>query len=94
MKYYFQKYDSACYTLDYHKDFMKFNNIKTLELFEAKRITDTDYFFCKEFQEIGEVNGTCGKMCDKYKPNNGKSGRCKSYGFTYEQTEKKIILTL
>ena len=36
---------------------------------------------------IGEV-GECGNHCEAYKPNNNKNGRCKHYGYTYEQTDK------
>lgn len=66
--------------------------IVTLFLFEAKRESGTGYFFCKEFQACGEV-GECGRMCEKYNPMNGKNGRCKHYGYVYEQTDNKIILT-
>lgn len=90
-KMYFQKHDECCYTLDYHREYMQDNNLKQLELFEAKRETVTGYFFCKEYQETGET-GNCGKQCDKYSPNNGKNGRCKHYGYTYEQTDKKLML--
>jgi hypothetical protein len=92
MKYYFQKYDENCYPLSYHLDYMKENDIKEMEVFEAKAEFGTGMFFCRKYGEIGETNGTCGKLCGCYIPNNGKNGRCKFYGYTYEQTDKKIIL--
>lgn len=93
-KLYFPKGDEgSCYQLEYWREYMKENNLSEIELFEAKRETGSGYFFCKEFLEIGEVSeGGCGKTCEKYKPNNGKNGRCKHYGYTYEYTDKKLIL--
>lgn len=93
-KFYFQKNDENCYSLDYHRDYMKDNGLNELELFEAKRETGAGYFFCKEFMEVGEVGEGCGRFCEKYQPNNGKNGRCKHYGYVYEQTDKKITLNL
>jgi len=89
-KYYFQKDDEICYTLDYHRDYMNYNNLESLELFEGKRQKTDGFFYCTEFSEVGEVGESCGKQCEKYQPRNGKNGICKHYGFLYEQTEKKI----
>ena len=91
-KLYFDREDENCYQLEYWKRHMKENELTDLTLYEAKRETGTGYFFCKEFQEIGEVGEGCGKFCDKYKPNNGKNGRCAHYGWTYEITDKQLIL--
>jgi hypothetical protein len=94
-KYYFNKWDENCYTLEYHKDYMKENNLKELKLFEAKKDSYlTGFFFCKAFFEVGEKNNTCGKECSCYKPRNGIKGICKHYGYTYEQTDKVKILKL
>jgi hypothetical protein len=87
-KLYFQDYDENCYPIDYHLDYMKENNIKEMDVFKAERETGTGYFFCKEFMEIGETGESCGKMCEKYIPNNGKNGRCKHYGYVYNQTDE------
>ena len=93
MKLYFQKYDERCYTLEYHRQYMIENNLKELQLFEAKRETGSDYFYCKHYQEIGEVGEGCGKLCDSYRPLNGKNGRCSHYGYVYEQTDQLLILS-
>lgn len=93
-KLYFQKNDESCYPLQYHLDYMLENGLKEMTVFEAKRETGTSYFFCKEFSEIGEVGEGCGKICGKYKPLNGKNGRCVYYGFLYEQTEKEKVLKI
>ena len=69
-------------------EYMKEDGLKELTVFEAKRETGSGYFFCREFGEVGEINGTCGKSCEKYIPNNGKSGRCRHYGWLYEKTFK------
>lgn len=91
-KLYFQKSDENCYSKEYHLEYMQENNIQQMELFESKVETGNGMFFCKHFFEIGEVNGTCGKICEAYAPRNGKNGRCRHSGHTYEQTEKSIIL--
>ena len=65
-----------------------------MEVFEAKREVGSDYFFCTELDEVGEVGQGCGKFCYHYKPRNGKNGRCKHSGSVFEQTEKTKILKL
>lgn len=92
--YYFQEHDERCYPKQYHLDYMQENRIKEMTVFEAKRETGTGMFYCKEYDEVGEVGEDCGKMCPHYKPLNGKSGRCKHSGFLYEQTEKSITLKI
>jgi len=95
-KLYFSEYDDDnCYNLTYHREYMKDNLIDEMILIEAKRETGTGYFFCKEYGEISEVNGSCGycgMACSFYKPLNGKSGRCKHYGWCYEPTDNQFVL--
>ncbi len=94
-KYYFRKNDENCYTIDVHLDYMKKNGVSEMDVFEAKRETGTGYFFCLYHLETGEAGQSCGKFeCENYIPNNGKSGRCKYYGYVYEQTDKKLKLKL
>ena len=93
-KLYFQDDDENCYNIQHHIDYMKENEIKEMKVFEAKPEHGTGMFFCKEYSEVGEVNGTCGKMCDKYMPRNGKSGICKYHGFVFEQTDKSKIIKI
>jgi hypothetical protein len=92
-RYFFQKDDENCYTLDYHLQYMAENHIKEMDVYLAKRETQSDYFFCKHFQGCGE-RGECGKHCEAYKPRNGKNGICKHFGYTYEQTEKCFTLRI
>lgn len=93
--YFLKGCEEVCATLEYWKEYLKENNLEELELYKAKRETGTGYFFCKEFGEVGEVNEGCGRLCEKYKPNNGKNGRCKHYGYCYEPlTDKVIVLRL
>jgi hypothetical protein len=80
--------------LDYHLEYMKDNEINEMVVFEARRETGTGYFYCREYMEVGEVGESCGKFCAHYKPLNGKNGRCKHYGYVYEQTEKSKLLKL
>jgi hypothetical protein len=50
-------------------------------------------FFCKEFDAVCDV-GECGKMCEKYTPNNGTNGRCRYYGYVYEETDIERTITI
>ena len=90
---FFQKHDENCYTLDYHLQYMVDNHIKEMDVWLAKREVNAPYFFCKHFQESGERGG-CGKHCDAYSPRNGKSGVCKHFGYTYEQTDQCFTLRI
>lgn len=83
--------DEMCSTVDYWKDYMSENFVDKLILYLAERETDTDYFYCKEYSAVGE-KGECGKSCEGYKPNNGKNGRCKHFGYCYDMTETKFLL--
>ena len=83
--------DEACYQLEHWKEYMTENFIDEMILSLAKRETGTEYFYCKEYFSVGE-KGECGKLCDGYKPNNGKNGRCKHFGYCYDQTENKFVL--
>ena len=90
MKYYFQEHDGDCYTLDYHLDCMKENDIKEMEVFEGIIARGIGYFFCQADHEMGEV-GYCGKMCEDYQPRNGKSGICKHHNFPRYPGKSKIL---
>jgi len=93
--YYFSKHSEGCYKWGYFLDYMRENNIKEMTVFEAKRELHTGYFFCKYYLEVGTVGESCGKnWCENYEPNNGKNGRCRHYGYVYEQTDVKKTLRL
>jgi len=94
MKKYFSDIDECCYPLSHYKEYMAENNIKELKLFEAKMEVGNEYFYCREFFEIGQVGESCGKVCDEYAPRNGKNGRCIHSANIYEQTEIVKILKL
>jgi hypothetical protein len=94
-RFFFRKDDATCYKLDAHIDYMLFHGINDMDLFLAKRETNAPYFFCKHFGEVGDKSESlCGKFCKGYQARNGKSGACKHYGFTYEQTDKCYNLKL
>lgn len=94
-RFFFRDDDDTCYTLQSQIDYMIENGITEMKLFLAERETKSPYFFCKHFGECGDKSEcTCGKICDGYKPKNGKSGVCKHYGYTYEQTDRCFILKL
>lgn len=92
-RYFFQKHDENCYTLDYHLQYMKDNHIKEMDVYLAKRETKSDYFFCKHFQECGQ-RGECGKNCEAYSPRNGKTGVCKHFVYTYYKTDQLFTLRI
>lgn len=90
-KYFFRRVDDElCFTKDYFIREMEYEDIKELEVYKAKPHRDSDYFFCRAVDEMGE-RGECGKQCDDYDPRNGKSGICKHMGHLYEVGEKTII---
>jgi hypothetical protein len=86
--------DERCYTISAIKEQMAENGINELKVYEAKRVIGEDYFYCTEFQDIGEVGQDCGRFCSKYSPRNGKSGRCKYSGHCYEATGNIRIIKL
>jgi hypothetical protein len=89
---YFSAHEDLCYSLDFHKEYMKENGLKELKLWPAK-IVISSYFYCQHFEAIGE-KGTCGKQCNAYQPRNGKSGICKHYRQTREPADNFIIITI
>lgn len=102
MKYYFNSevlQEDMCYTkqqlLNAMKECSELNiAFNSIEVTEAVRETGVDYFFCKYIQEVGiRGEGMCGRECKGYLPINGKSGRCKHWGYTYEYSGKKFILS-
>jgi hypothetical protein len=94
-RFFFRDDDCGCYKLDAHINYMVENGLTEMDLFLAKRETNTPYFFCKHFGEVGEKSeGTCGKLCEGYESRNGKSGVCQHYGYTYEQTDRCFTLKL
>ena len=95
MKYYFwEDDDERCYRKKDIIQDIKENGLTELKIFEAKRELGNDYFWCTEYQEIGETKESCGRFCDMYKPRNGKNGRCRFSGHCYEPTEKFEIFKI
>lgn len=82
-----------CYLFHDHLDIMKIHKQSKRTLFEAKRVTNTNYFFCKHFQQVGE-KGDCGKQCNAYQPRNKVSGSCIHNGYCYEPTGEAIEITI
>lgn len=92
-KLYFEQDDDMCYCLADHIDNMEMDELDHLVLFEAKRDIAGDYFFCKYHQEVADKSeGGCGKMCEGYKPINGKSGRCIHSGYCYDHGQERLLL--
>lgn len=90
MKMYFTDFSDNCWTLKSIKSEMMEYGINQIEANEAIPTKDNDYFYCKEFGEVGEKR-YCGKICDKYSPKNGKSGCCRHVGKLYDIGEKVTI---
>ena len=66
MKLYFQENDEMAYPLQYHLDYMKENDIKEMEVYQAEIEYVIGFFFCHEFSLVGEIGESCGKECEKY----------------------------
>jgi len=87
-KYYFiNRDDEYCADIESVKDFMRFNEMKEIEVFEAKRDLGSDFLFCKFYWAAGE-KGICGNVCEKYDPRNGKNGICIYNAPVYERGNK------
>lgn len=86
--------DTGCYELKSIIDMAKNEGLTQIEVVEAERDTGTGYFFCTHFQEVGEVGQGCGKMCEAYKPRNGKNGRCLHSGYCYSHTDIKRTIKI
>jgi hypothetical protein len=92
MNLYFDSSTELAYPISYWKKYIQENEKNELELTLAKKVKDSDYFFCEKVSAIGE-KGNCGKVCEFYSPINGKSGICKHYKSNlFEETSKKIII--
>jgi hypothetical protein len=91
-KFYSSKYEDECYQKQHFIEYMIENNLSEIELTEEKQMNNSGYFWCTEFLEMGEVGESCGKICKKYIPRNGKNGRCRFSNNVYESTDKKITL--
>ena len=91
-KLYFDNNCDWCHTLEYWKDKMREENRTEMELWRAKPVFGTLVFYCREFGEFGEKGVSCGKECESYAPCNGRNGKCRHMGFTYEATDEKFVL--
>ncbi len=83
--------DSFCYTKECIIDMMKVEGIKEVKAYEAVIDINNDFFWCKEFGEVGEKGQSCGKKCGFYEPRNGKSGCCKHVGNLYTKGKEVKI---
>ena len=94
MKFYFQDEDGLlCQNDDYFQIVMECENTEQMEVFEAIRIKEPEFFWCYALQSAGEKSeGGCGSMCLQYEPRNGKSGCCKHYSTKMYEPGKQVIL--
>lgn len=97
-KLYFENESSdLCFPKKYFQELMEENGLSQIEVFEAEPFKIDYFFWCKEFQELGEISSSflfdrCGRECKSYSPRNGKSGCCKHYSkIMYEPGEKVIL---
>ena len=92
MKYYFMFEDAeSCFTKQAVYEYMRENGLTKMQVFTANQKLASGFFFCKEFQEVGEAREGCGKNCTLYKARNGKSGRCIHSGYCYEPGEPIVF---
>jgi hypothetical protein len=93
MKYYFESTDSEnCYLIDYFYEQLNERDLPQMQIYPAIIEYGTNYFWYGEFGEIGEKGESCGKLCGKYKPRNGKNGRCVSHKLCYIPSEISITI--
>ena len=84
--------DFACFNYNRIVEFCKEHRINQITVFQAKRVTGEGTFYCDFYDTCGySKDSDCGKMCDGYKPLNGKSGRCSHSKYCYEKGEPKKI---
>lgn len=94
-KLFFRQGDEICYKLASHIEYMQENGISAMDLWLSKREINAPYFYCRKFEQAGEKSDSmCGKYCEAYTARNGKSGACKHYGYTYEQTDRIFTLEI
>ncbi len=95
-KYYFADFnDDGCHTISTIEEMMKEQHIELAMVEEAKPELGNGYFYCSAFGEIGDSSDSnCGRACEKYEPRNGKNGRCRFSGHTYEGTGKSFALKI
>lgn len=85
--------DAIGRTLSHWKEKMREEDISQLKLYEGKIEYDSDHFYCDEYFAVGlKSERGCGKICEGYKPRNGKNGRCMHSKNCYDITDKFIIL--
>ena len=86
-------YPEFAYPIEYWKEYMEENELYEIKLSKAVIEYNTEYFFCREFHEVGlKENSGCGKDCEKYSPRNGKNGRCKHSANCYTRSDEEIVL--
>jgi hypothetical protein len=91
-KLYFSDLEDNCRPLSYWEWLMELEGVESLDLYAASKIGNSDYFFCRCFEAVGE-KGFCGSDCYMYNPRNGKSGCCIHYSkLLFEKTDEKITL--
>ena len=88
--YFFEEGDEMCYPLEYIKDLIAEQELTEKEVYEAKKVKDSNYMYCRIAGDVGE-KGYCGKDCKDYKPRNGKWGICKHQGELFESGDKILI---
>jgi hypothetical protein len=90
--FYMEKDDEIAYVLDWFKDLLEDNGKKEIILYEMKREFKTGFIWCSLLQECFEnTDSMCGKVCEDYKPRNGKSGRCKYHDVGLTYTGRKFL---
>jgi hypothetical protein len=80
--YFLTKDTEYCQNIESIFDEMIAQGLTEMEVYEAEKTKDNNYFFCNEFGEVAE-KGMCGKGCTSYNPRNGKSGACRYLGNLY-----------
>lgn len=94
--YFLSKDGELCYTLEYVRSYMSWNELDSITIYPAIRTTVPNVFWCNKYELVGDKSeGSCGKECQGYKPKNGKSGCCIHCSRKmYEPSVEPITITL
>lgn len=81
----FEFFDNDCfYPLKYFKEQAKKTG-KNIIVEGGVIVYGDDFFYCPKIGEVGLTSESeCGKVCEFYKPRNGKNGRCVHHKNCYE----------
>jgi hypothetical protein len=87
--------NERCYQMSTFKSHAKGMYMTEITVTKAIPINDKDIFYCQALDFAGlKSESECGKSCNSYTPNNGKSGMCRHQLRCYEPTGEPITIKI